>query len=229
MANQKFDVATIDLQHGLIDYQMAVTMMQAMSYTDVTPFVRVPWNDPGTIMKVLDAGACGVICPMINTAAQAQSLVAACKYPPQGTRSWGPIRASLWAGPDYGGGANSEIAVLPMIETAEALGNLDEILAVPGIDGVYVGPADLGLSLGRSAVIDQTDPVVAEAQERIVKACQRHGVVAGIHTASPAYAAKMIAAGYRFISLGSDSRFLATMAASALGQLREGAGASVAY
>jgi 4-hydroxy-2-oxoheptanedioate aldolase len=219
MANQKFTSVTVDMQHGIIDYQVAVTMLQAMAYAPITPFVRVPWNDPASIMKALDAGAYGIICPMINSPEQAASLVNSCRYAPVGGRSWGPTRVSLWAGADYGARANDEIVVMPMIETAEALRNLDQILEVPGVDGVYVGPADLSLSMGGKAAMDQTDPKLLEILATIADACQRHRVTAGIHTGSAAYGNRMIAAGYRFITLGSDGRFLAAKMAEELAQL----------
>lgn len=220
MAHQGFDSLTVDLQHGVVDYQVAVTMFQAISTTAVVPLARVPWNDPGRIMKLLDAGAYGIICPMISTPEQAEALVQACRYPPRGLRSWGPVRASLYAGADYGDHANDQILVMPMIETAEALKNLDAILSVPGIDAVYVGPSDLSLALGCRPRLDQTDPPVVEAQHRIVEACRRHGVVAGIHTNAPEYALQMIEAGYRFVTLASDSRFLAARAAEAVAAVR---------
>ena len=213
MAHQGFDSLTIDMQHGVVDYQVAVTMLQAIATTPVMPLARVPWNDPAQVMKMLDAGVYGVICPMINTRAEAEALVQACKYPPRGYRSWGPVRASIYAGMDYGDHANADIVVMPMIETALAVKNVDEILSVPGIDAVYVGPSDLSLTLGCKPRLDQTDPPVVEAQQRIVEACKRHGVIAGIHNATAAYAVKMIAAGYQFVTLASDSRFLAAKAA----------------
>jgi len=221
MAHQGFDSLTVDMQHGVVDYQVAVTMLQAISTTPVIPLARVPWNDPARLMKILDAGVYGVICPMINTRAEAEALVAACKYPPRGYRSWGPVRASIYAGSDYGDRANLDLVVMPMIETAEALKNLDAILDVPGVDAIYVGPADLSLALGCTPRLDQTDPPVVEAQQTIVEACKRHGVVAGIHNATAAYALKMIAAGYRFVTLASDSRFLAAKAADEVAAVRK--------
>jgi 4-hydroxy-2-oxoheptanedioate aldolase len=223
MAHQGFDSLTVDMQHGVVDYQVAVTMLQAVSTTPTVPLARVPWNDPGRLMKILDAGVYGVICPMINTPEQAEALVQACKYPPRGYRSWGPVRASLYAGVDYGDHANEDLVVMPMIETAEALRNLDDILSVPGVDAVYVGPADLSLALGCKPRLDQTDPPVVEAQQRILEACKRHGVVAGIHTASSSYALQMIAAGYRFVTLASDGRFLAAKAAEEVNAVRKSA------
>jgi 4-hydroxy-2-oxoheptanedioate aldolase len=213
MAHQGFDSLVVDMQHGVVDYQVAVTMLQAISTTPTVPMARVPWNDPAPLMKILDAGVYGVICPMINTREEAETLVRHCKYPPRGHRSWGPVRASIYAGADYGDHANDDIVVMPMIETAEAMKNLDEILSVPGVDAVYVGPSDLSLALGCKPRLDQTDAPVVEAQQKIVEACKKHGVVAGIHNNTSAYALKMIAAGYQFVTLASDSRFLAQRAA----------------
>ena len=221
MAHQGFDSLTVDMQHGVVDYQVAVTMLQAVSTTPVIPLARVPWNEPARLMKILDAGVYGVICPMISTRAQAEALVAACKYPPRGYRSFGPVRASLYAGSDYGDRADDDIVVMPMIETAEALKNLDAILGVAGVDAIYVGPADLSLALGCKPRLDQTDPPVVEAQQMIVEACKQHGVVAGIHNATAAYALKMIVAGYQFVTLASDSRFLAAKAAEEVAAVRK--------
>ena len=221
MAHQGFDSLTVDMQHGVVDYQVAVTMLQAIATTPVMPVARVPWNDPARLMKILDAGVYGVICPMINTREQAEALVQACKYPPRGYRSWGPVRASLYAGADYGDHANADLVVMPMIETVEALKNLDAILSVPGVDAVYVGPSDLSLSMGCTPRLDQTDAPVVEAQQRIAEACKRHGVIAGIHNATAAYALKMIAAGYQFVTLASDGRFLAAKAAEEVAAVRK--------
>ena len=221
MANQGFDSLTVDMQHGVIDYQVAVTMLQGISTTGAMPLARVPWNDPARLMKILDAGAYGVICPMVNTRAEAEALVRACKYPPRGYRSWGPVRASIYAGADYGDHANDDIVVMPMIETAEAMKNLDDILSVPGVDGVYVGPSDLSLALGLKPRLDQTDAPVVEAQQKIAEACKRHGVVAGIHNSTATYALKMIAQGYQFVTLASDSRHMAMKAAEEVAVVRK--------
>jgi 4-hydroxy-2-oxoheptanedioate aldolase len=222
MAHQGFDSLTVDMQHGVIDYQTAVTLLQAVSTTPVVPLARVPWNDPAFLMKILDAGVYGVICPMINTRDEAEAMVTACKYPPRGHRSWGPVRASIYAGADYGDHANADLLVMPMIETAEALKNLDDILSVPGIDAVYVGPSDLSLALGVKPRLDQTDAVVVDAQREIVKVCKRHGVIAGIHNLTAAYALKMVAEGYQFVTIASDSRFLAAKAAEEVSVMRKG-------
>src|SRR5947209_2450933 len=141
MAHQGLDWVCVDMQHGVIDYQVALTMLQAIGSTETIPFVRVPWNEFGIIGKVLDAGALGVIIPMVNSVEEAKAAVAACRYFPLGSRSFGPTRAGYYAGSDYYRGANTEVACIPMIETRQAVERLDEILAVPGIDAVYVGPA----------------------------------------------------------------------------------------
>jgi 4-hydroxy-2-oxoheptanedioate aldolase len=222
MAHQGFDSITVDIQHGVVDYQSAVSMFQGISTTDVVPLARVPWNDPAWIMKTLDAGAYGLICPMINSREQAEAFVQACKYPPRGFRSWGPTRAMIYAGGDYGDHANSEIIAIPMIETADAVKNLDEILSVPGVDAIYVGPQDLSLALGCKPRLDQDEPPVAEAMAKIVAGCKRHGVIAGIHCTGSAHALTMIEKGFRFVTLASDNRFLAAKAAEEVGAVRKG-------
>ena len=222
MAHQGFDSLTVDMQHGVIDYQTAVTMLQAIATTPTIPLARVAWNDPALLMKILDAGVYGVICPMISTAEQAEAMVRACKYPPRGYRSWGPVRASIYAGADYGDHANDDILVIPMIETAEALDNLDAILSVPGVDAIYVGPSDLSLALGYKPRLDQDEPAVVEALQTIVAACKRHGVIAGLHNNTPQYALHMIAQGYQFVTIASESRFMAAKAAEEVAVMRQG-------
>jgi 4-hydroxy-2-oxoheptanedioate aldolase len=213
MAHQGFDSLVVDMQHGVVDYQTAVTMLQAISTTSVIPFARVPWNDPAHIMKILDAGAYGIICPMINSRKEAEQLVRTCKYAPKGYRSFGPVRASIYGGTDYATAANDTLVVMPMIETKEAVQNIDEILSTPGVDAVYVGPADLSLTLGCTPKLDQTEPPVVEALGKILAACKRHKVIAGLHNATSGYALKMAAQGWQFVTLASDSRFLAAKAA----------------
>ncbi|MEQ8968118.1 MAG: aldolase/citrate lyase family protein [Azospirillaceae bacterium] len=221
MAHQGWDSLTIDLQHGVVDYQTAVTMLAAISTTDTVPLVRVPWLDPGIIMKMLDAGSYGVICPMVNSPEDAATLVGACRYPPKGQRSFGPIRALLYAGPDYPKHANDTVAAFAMIETKRALDALDEILSVPGLDAIYVGPADLSLALGCTPTFDQEEKPVVAAIERIAEAAARHGVVAGIHNGSPAYAKRMIELGFRFVTIGSDARMMAAGAKQTVAAMRE--------
>jgi 4-hydroxy-2-oxoheptanedioate aldolase len=219
MAHRGWDSLTIDLQHGLIDYQSAVGILQAISTTRTVPLVRVPWLDPAIIMKVLDAGAYGVICPMINSAAEAAAFVAACRYPPAGIRSCGPIRANIYAGPDYIANANRTIVTTAMIETRSGLDNLEEILSVEGLDAIYVGPSDLSLALGCEPRLDPIEPVVVEAIEHIVTRARAKKIVPGFHTESPAYAQKMIQQGFRFVTVGSDVRLLVAKASEVLGAM----------
>lgn len=220
MAHFGFDWLCIDMQHGVIDYQAAVTMLQAVSTTETIPFVRVPWNEPGIIGKILDAGAYGVIIPLVNSRAEAEAAVGACRYAPQGYRSFGPIRAAYYAGGDYATRANEEIACIPMIETTKALADLDEILSVPGIDAVYVGPADLSLTLGLPPRMDHDDESFQKARLTIAEACRRHGITAGIH-ASAGLAPKHREAGYQMITISSDLGAMAGGAAQDLRSVRE--------
>ncbi len=226
MSHQGWDSLTVDQQHGMVDFQSAVPMLQAISTTDTVPITRVPWLEPGIIMKSLDAGAYGIICPMINTPEDAKALVGACRYAPQGHRSYGPVRALMYAGADYPQHANDTVVAIAMIETQEALFNLEGILSVPGLDGVYIGPSDLALSLGGTPKPDQTDPKVVEAIDHILAAAKSHGVVPGIHCGSPAYATRMVEQGFQLVTILSDNLLMATAAKRAVAELREGIGSS---
>ncbi len=221
MAHQGWDSLTVDLQHGVIDYQALVPMLQAISTTNTVPVVRVPWLDPAMLMKALDAGAYGVICPMINTREDAQKLVHYTHYAPQGTRSFGPIRANLYGGADYPQHANATIVTFAMIETAQALDNLDEILSVEGLDAIYIGPSDLSLSLGCKPVFDDVDPKAQQAIEHIMARAKAHGVVAGIHNGRADVARARVDLGFRFVTLGSDARLLAAGSQDLLTAMRK--------
>ena len=218
MARQGFDALNVDMQHGLTDLSNLWPMLQAISQTDTVPFVRVAWNDPATIMKALDFGAYGIIVPLINTAEEAAAAVAACRYPPVGMRSSGPVRAIHYGGPDYQANANDEIVVLVMIETKEGLANLDAICATPGLDGVYIGPADLSYALGMPPRGDNPDATHMATCDRILEAAHRHGIKACMHCASAAFAAGAVKRGFDLIMLTSD---LACMVAGARRQLDE--------
>ena len=204
LAHQGWDFLFVDMQHGAIDERAATDMLTAISTTDTTPLVRVPGLNPGMVGKMLDAGAYGIICPMIDTAEEARRLVAACRYPPLGNRSCGPFRARLYGGADYVEHANQTVLALAMIETREALENLKEIVAVPGLDAVYVGPSDLSFALGLTPGFDQEEKLFLEAIDRIVRAANAQGVVAGIHNGSAAYARRMIQLGFRLVSISTD-------------------------
>ncbi len=222
MAHQGWDTLTIDLQHGMVDYQAMVPMLQAISTTNTVPVVRVPWLEPGILMKALDAGAYAVICPMVNTREDAQRLVAYTHYAPQGTRSFGPVRAMLYGGPDYPQHANDTIVTFAMIETAAALDNLDDILSVEGLDAIYIGPSDLSLALGCTPAFDELDPKAAEAVDHILARAQAHGVVAGIHNGSTEAALKRIAKGFQFVTVSSDARLMAAGAQQVMAKMRAG-------
>jgi 4-hydroxy-2-oxoheptanedioate aldolase len=223
MAHQGWDSLTIDLQHGVIDYGQMVPMLQAISTTNTVPVVRVPWLEPGILMKTLDAGAYAVICPMVNSREDAQKLVAYTHYAPQGTRSFGPIRALIYGGADYPQHANETIVTFAMIETAKALDNLDEILSVEGLDAIYIGPSDLSIALGCTPTFDDLDPKAAEAVDHILARAKHHGVVAGIHNGTPEAALKRIAKGFQFVTVSSDARLMAAGAQQVMAKMRAGA------
>jgi len=220
MAQGGWDSMTCDLQHGLIDYQTAVSMMQAIATTASIPMVRVPWNEPGIIMKCLDAGALGVICPMVNTREECEAFVGACRYAPKGYRSFGPTRAMWTHGADYAKHANDQVVTLAMIETQQALDNLDEIMTTPELDGIYIGPADLGLSIGREPKADQTDEKVVEAIKHILATAQKHNIRAGIHTSSVAYAKQMIEWGFEFVTVMGDNLMLTAAAKNTVAEMK---------
>jgi len=211
------DSVLVDLQHGMTDVQAMIGMLQAISSTPSTPLVRVPSCDPPLLMKSLDAGAYGVICPMINSPQEARALVQYALYPPKGTRSNGPIRASTYgvAG-SYQKTANDEILVIPMIETRQAVENIDAILDVPGISAIYVGPADLAFSLGKTPQLDSEDPEQLGMYEKILAACNKRGIYPGIHCGTPSYAARMIKMGFRLTTIANDSGLMAKAAREAV-------------
>ncbi|MDE2333499.1 MAG: 2,4-dihydroxyhept-2-ene-1,7-dioic acid aldolase [Rhodospirillales bacterium] len=223
MAQCGFDSVTVDLQHGVQDYLSMVACFQAMQAHPVTPMVRVPWNEPGIIGKVLDGGAYGVICPMVNTKKEAEAFVSACKYPPLGTRSNGPIRAAMYGeATSYQQVANGETLCIPMIETRTAVKNLEAILDVEGIAGVYIGPSDLGFSYGLTPKLDREEPEILKIYDKILKECGKRGIFAGIHTGGSAYAARAIGMGFRLVTLANDSGLMAMAAKAAVAETRKG-------
>jgi 4-hydroxy-2-oxoheptanedioate aldolase len=225
MAHAGYDSLTVDLQHGAPDLKDTLAMMQAISTTETVPLARVPWNDPGLVMRLLDAGSYGVICPMVNTREDAERFVGACRYPPHGYRSFGPYRATLYAGADYAEHADEEILTMAMIETREAVENVDDIMSVPGLDAVFIGPADLGQSLGEGPGMDRTEPAVVEAIDAVLEAAVRNDLVAGIFTGSVEYASRMLDKGFRFVTVLSDGRLLAAAARQTIEALKGEGGA----
>jgi 4-hydroxy-2-oxoheptanedioate aldolase len=208
MAAEDLDWLCLDMQHGVIGYDTAVPMLQTISATDITPIVRVPWCEPAMIMKMLDAGAYGIIVPLVNDRAQAEAAAAACRYPPRGIRSHGPTRAAYYAGFDYLAHANEEVLCIPQIETVEAMENLDDILSVPGIDAAYIGPMDLTISMGITPEQDGEAEEYVQARKRIVDSCHKHGVVPGVHS-NPGVAARRIEEGFRLIRITGDHNTMA--------------------
>ena len=217
MAHQGWDSCTIDMQHGVIDYPNALNMLQAISTTETTPLARVNWNEPGQIMKILDAGCYGIICPMVSNRKEAENFVQACLYPSKGYRSFGPIRGLLYGGSDYAKHADNEILKLAMIETKEALEKLDEILDTPNLDGIYIGPADLSLAVGEEPGFDRPESTTAYKEIlRILEAAKKRNLLAGIHNGTAEYAHKMISKGFNLVTVGADQRFMSSGAKKAI-------------
>ena len=222
MSHQGWDSCTIDMQHGVVDYPNALNMLQAISSTETTPLARVNWNEPGQIMKILDAGCYGIICPMVSNRKEAENFVQACQYPPKGYRSFGPIRGLLYGGSDYAKHADDEILKLAMIETKEALEKLDDILDTPNLDGIYIGPADLSLAVGEEPGFDRDEGTVAYKEIlKILEAAKKRNLLAGIHNATVEYAQKMISKGFNLVTVGSDQRFMSGGAKSAIEKFKK--------
>jgi 4-hydroxy-2-oxoheptanedioate aldolase len=215
VAAQGFDAVVVDHQHASIGMDGALGLIAAIGGAAV-PLARVSQNDPAEIAKFLDAGALGVICPMVNSAGEAAAFARACRYPPRGARSYGPTRAAVTHGADYAAHADDAVVALAMIETAEALEHLEPIVNTAELDGVFVGPVDLGLSLGRGVHLDSRDPEFLETLARIAAVARGAGKVAGIFCGSPDYALEMARLGYRLVVLSTDARLLAGAARDAL-------------
>lgn len=220
--HQGWDSVTLDMEHGAIGFDAAVDLLRAMAASGVVPLARVPKGDPTWVSTLLDAGMMGITAAMIETPEEAQRLVQACRYPPEGTRGMSrQCRAALLHGPDYTAQANSLVSVFAMVETHTALAQLEAIAAVPGLDGLYFGGVDYEMSL-RSLSPEQAakTPTVQAARHAIVQACQRHGILAGMNANSPAAAGELIAQGFRFITLSSDAQALSTQARAWVNQTR---------
>ncbi len=225
MAGCGFDSVTVDIQHGVQDYMSMIECFQAMGKHPVTPMVRVPWNEPGIIGKVLDGGAMGVICPMINTKKEAEDFVQFCKYPPRGTRSNGPIRMVSYGAPsDYQKTANAETLCIPMLETRTAVENMEAILDVEGIAGVYVGPSDLGFSYGLVPKLDREEPEMLKIYEKLIKECEKRKIYPGIHCSGWEGAVRNINMGFKLVTLFNDSGLLSMAARQHIGETRKNSG-----
>jgi len=229
MAAQGYDSITIDMQHGALDYNSALPMLQAMRASGVTVMARAPWREPGGIMKALDAGAQAIICPMINSAAEAAEFVSYMRYPPKGQRSFGPTRAAFAYG-SYGVAANDEVVALAMIETREGVDNLEEIAATPGLDGIYVGPADLTLGTQEGRLppgFDREEPEMIELIQYIVAVCRKNDIRACLHCGTAEYAARAVEWGFDLTTVSGDTRLLAAAAAASVARWRELTGATL--
>ena len=207
IAHQGWDSLTVDTQHGPIGFSEMTAMLTAIATTPAVPLVRVAWNNPGEVMRAADAGAMGLICPSVNTKAEAERFVGAVRYAPLGYRSLGPNRARF-LGADYTAKANETILAIVQIESAPGLENVEAIASVKGLDMLYIGPSDLGLSIGREGRMDQTDPVVVAAIDRILKTAKDAGLKAGIYCTDPAYSKAMLAKGFDLVTVLSDTALI---------------------
>jgi 4-hydroxy-2-oxoheptanedioate aldolase len=216
LAHQGYDTLLIDKQHGLIDLQQILAMLRGASSGRAVPLVRVAWADPAEIMQCLDAGAAGIVCPMISHPEEATRFVQACRYPPQGYRSLGPIRAGLVDPEGYG-----QPLTFAMIETAGAMEHLDRIAATPGLDGLFVGPWDLTISMGLGQGADFSDEKLLDLLRGILNACQQYGLVPGIFAARVQDAIDMQQLGFRYIIQSDDSKMLGQAAKTGIKAFRD--------
>jgi 4-hydroxy-2-oxoheptanedioate aldolase len=216
LGHQGFDSVTVDLQHGMVGFDAAVTMLQALSATPAVPLARVSKCDYALVMQLLDAGAYGIICPMISTEKEARDFVSFCRYPPFGQRSFGPARGLLYGGADYFSHANAEILTLAMLETREAVANADAILAVDGLDGIYVGPNDLCLAYGAAPQAEPQDETVAPLIVDLARRTRARGLIPGIFCSSGNAAALRIEQGFGMVTPGNDAALLMRAAREAV-------------
>lgn len=221
MASAGWDALTVDMQHGTADYSDLLTILPVIEKSGAAPIVRVPWLDEAAIMRALDAGALGIIAPMINTADDAKRLVSACRYAPMGSRSFGPVRARLAQSGYTVERANEQVLPFAMIETREAVENLDDILAVPGLGGIYIGPADLSLSFGFAPGFDRQEPEMIERILDIKDRCARAQIKCALHCGSVEYATKMADAGFSMVTIGSDARFVESQATATVSAFQD--------
>lgn len=221
LAKGGFDWVLVDMQHGCMDYPTAVEMIRAIDLAGITPIVRVPWNEPGIVGRMLDAGAMGIVAPMIQCADEARRLVEACLYPPAGRRSLGPVRVGARDGMGYVAGANDRVCVIPMIETVEALASVEDIAAIPGVDALFVGPFDLSFSLGLPPGDNDGKPAFDDAIAGINAAARAREIATAVlstATLAPLRAAQ----GFRMISVLTDSQGLAAAAHASVAAARQG-------
>jgi 4-hydroxy-2-oxoheptanedioate aldolase len=220
LASAGFDAVTVDLQHGEHTLEGLADVAGAIERAGAVPCVRIGWNDPATVMRALDLGARGVICPMVDTAEDAAAFVHFCRYPPLGARSYGPVRSAFGTGRRQTDAANESALAFAQIETSEGWANVEAICATAGLDGVYVGPADLSLALGFESFADLSAPDMLDALDRVVAAASARGVVPGIHAPSVERAVEMARRGFRFVGAAGDVELLRAGAAESIERTR---------
>jgi 4-hydroxy-2-oxoheptanedioate aldolase len=225
LATTAFDYVCVDLQHGLATFSEVPSMLQAMRAAGAAPLIRVPWNEPAPIMRAFDVGASGVVVPMVNNAEEARRAAAACRFPPTGERSWGPMWAHIRGVPHALPAEQDAAAIcLVMVETQSGVDALEEIVHVPGVDGVYVGPNDLALTFGYGRASYRESAEVEDLLQRIVDTCRRAGVVIGLHCSDVAMAAHWAGRGVQMLTAGQDVALLRAAAADAWAHLDEATG-----
>ena len=224
MSEQGYDALTIDIQHGMIDFSDLFIMLQSIRNSRVTPICRVSELSHSVISKVMDAGALGIICPMINPRQQAEQLVQDSKYPPLGVRSFGPTRANFSASSNYFYEANEKTFCLAMIETQEAFDNLEDIASTPGLDGLYIGTADLTIGLSKGKLFpgfDRKEPEMIKAKKKILEIAHKHKKVACLHCGTPEYAAQAVEWGFDLVTISNDVRMLSGAAGENVKKFKE--------
>lgn len=219
LAHVGFDWLTVDMEHNAIDLELTQALFQAIATTDTVPFVRVPWNDPQIIKRVLDIGAYGVVIPNVKDRGEAEQAAQASRYPPEGIRGVGTLRGRLYGGPDYTDHANEEIAVIAMIEDINAVNRAEEIMTTPGIDAVFIGPNDLAASMGVPLGLDNPHPEHRAAVKRVLETGKRLGLPVGIHCGGVEAVNERIAEGFLWLALSTDAGLLSGAANQAFQRL----------
>jgi len=220
LGHSGYDFIVVDLQHGENNLDSVSVMLQALSSTPATPVVRVPANVPMYIQRVLDLGAYGIIVPLVNTVADAEAVVASVRYAPKGKRSWGPVRGAIYGGADYFSKSADELLTLVMLESEEGMRNVRAILGVDGVDGCFVGPADLNISLGHSPDSPELPKDTEEGVAAIAVAAREAGKIPGVHAFSLDDAKRRIAQGFRFVTVMAETRMIRAGATQVLTSLR---------
>jgi 4-hydroxy-2-oxoheptanedioate aldolase len=223
LAREGFSAVTLDQQHGAYDVATSAQAIAGIRHAGAAPVVRVPLGDFATAARMLDLGAEGVIAPMINTVADARTFVSVMKYPPLGERSWGPTRAVMLTGldqPVYFREANALTLTFAMIETRQALENVEAIAAVPGIDALFVGPYDLAIALSNGTSQDPQSPDVEKALDVVVAAANKAGKIPGLYCANADRALATAKRGFRFLAVGSELGMLRAGAAEQMKKLK---------